>query len=95
VREIVYAGEENFLFVCCKEYDRDLDVQSSWDEEYKISIIRRIEPNTIKIFHALQDEENHEGLGQQLTILLMRDNDFFIDRVNPEAKIAIDSAMHS
>ena len=53
MREIVYAGEENFLFVCCKEYDRDLDVQSSWDEDYKISIIRRIEPNTIKIFHAL------------------------------------------
>ena len=30
-----------------------------------------------------------------MTILSMRDNDFFIDRVNPETKMAIDSAMHS
>ena len=29
IREIICSGPSDFLFICCKEYDRDLDVQSS------------------------------------------------------------------
>ena len=64
IREIVHAGESNFLLICCKDYDRDLDVQSSLYENFKISIKRRIEPNTISILDAIQlDEDEEDGMG--------------------------------
>ena len=66
VREIIQAGDKDFLLVCCKEYDRDLDVQSSLYENFKISIKRRIEPNTIMVFDVIQKDEDEYGIGSRL-----------------------------
>lgn len=86
MQEIVNAGENQFIFICCKEYDRDLDIQCSWDENYKISIKRRIEPYSINVFHAIQENENHEGLGDKMIIISMRDNEFNLDIVDPQTE---------
>lgn len=57
IRKIIHARANEFFFVCCKHYDQDLDIQSSLDEKWKMSIKRRISPGSIKVFDvALLDE---------------------------------------
>ena len=49
IRSIV-SYQDQFLFVCCKEYDRDIDIMSSHLSDFKVSIKRKIEPNTLRVF---------------------------------------------
>ena len=52
IRDILHAGTSDFIFICCSEFDQDLDVQSSMDEEFLLSIPRRIEPNCITVLDS-------------------------------------------
>ena len=54
---IIYSYDSDFIFVACKEYDRDIDVMSSKGDfnSFKISIPRRVEPGVIKCFDIWQD----------------------------------------
>ena len=50
----ILCMKDHFLIVCCKDYDKDLDVYSTkWQTKerfYKLSIDRRIEPDCIRVF---------------------------------------------
>ena len=92
IRYIIHAGPSDFLLVCCKGYDRDLDVQSSCYPNFKINIKRQIEPNAIKVFDCflsenifMKSDPNLRGIGSELKIVSTRDDEFFIDDVNPLA----------
>ena len=39
-----------FYFICCSDYDQDLDIMTSNQEIYKVSINREIEPGVVNIF---------------------------------------------
>ena len=49
IRCIMHGGQSDFIFICCNEYDKDLDIRSSMDEDFDIGIDRRIEPNSIGV----------------------------------------------
>jgi hypothetical protein len=90
IRRIIYAGPSHFFFVCCKHYDRDLDIQSSLLSTFKISIKRRISPNSISVLDALQfpvdgvDEDDGDDIPKvELGIVSMRDSELFVDYVSP------------
>jgi len=42
VRKIAYGAESNFVFICCKDYDRDIDIMCSSNDKFKISVPRSI-----------------------------------------------------
>lgn len=93
VRQI-YSHKSLFLFVCCKEYDRALAIMSSSNDQFKISIPRSIEPGIITVFDVhieVQEDDNNqndEGLGKRMQILSVRDEEFYVDNVNPQAALA-------
>ena len=82
----MHAGSSEFIFICCTEYDRNLDIQSSMDQDFIINIERMIEPNSINVLDCYQLDANQEGYGNYMAILSQRDDEFFIDKVNPQAK---------
>jgi hypothetical protein len=55
VQKIKPVGSD-FFIICCKNYDKDLDIYCTKPEwmnklrHYKLSIDRRIEPNSIRVF---------------------------------------------
>ena len=55
VKHILTIGPD-FYIICCKDYDKDLDVYCTSKEwmnkhrHYKLSIDRRIEPNSMRVF---------------------------------------------
>ena len=53
------------------------------DDDYILSINRRIEPNSIHVLDAYQDNADERGYGDNLVILSLRDDEFIIDKVNP------------
>ena len=77
----------NFLFVCCKEYGKSLTIMSYPNDQFKIPIARSIEPGVITVFDVYQrggiDEE-----GCELQILSVRDDEFYVDVVHPQAQAA-------
>ena len=92
IRYILHSGPSDFLLVCCKDYDRDLDIQSSCYPNFKINIPRQIEPNSIKVFDCflsgtvhLNSDPNLRGIGSMLKVVSTRDDEFFVDDVNPLA----------
>ena len=54
IMQSILCMKDHFLIVCCKDYDKDLDVYSTkWKTKerfYKLSIDRRIEPDCIRVF---------------------------------------------
>jgi len=62
----ITSYKEQFLFVCCKEYDRDIDIMSSHLSDFKISIKRKIEPNTLRVFDFLQELHHENGIGETM-----------------------------
>ena len=56
------------------------------DEDFDIGIDRRIEPDSIEVLDCYQDNANSRGYGDKLAILSLRDDEFFIDIVNPLAQ---------
>ena len=82
----MHAGSSEFIFVCCTEYDQNLDIQSSMDQDFILKIDRMIEPNSINVLDCYQLNPNKEGYGDYMAILSQRDDEFFIDKINPLAK---------
>jgi hypothetical protein len=62
---------------------------SSSNDEFKIQIPRKIEPNIITCFDvfAKEDDSNEERLGDTLQVLSVRDEEFYVDKCNPKAHI--------
>ena len=85
IRDIMHAGESEFIFICCTEYDQDLDIQSSMDQDFCLSIQRRIEPECIVVLDCYQVNDSG-GYGDLMAIISLRDDEFFIDKVNPLAE---------
>ena len=57
--------KKDFLFVCHKDYDQNLDVESSREESFKIMIDRNIEPGILKVMDCFQTGIDKEtGYGQ-------------------------------
>jgi hypothetical protein len=82
VRNITSSGP-HFIFVSCKDYDRDLDIMCSSDRSFKISIPRSIEPGIITALDVYQEEINDEGFGEKMQILSLRDEEFYVDTISP------------
>ena len=40
IRCILHGGTSEFIFICCNEYDKDLDIRTSMDEDFEIGIDR-------------------------------------------------------
>ena len=81
------ASGANFLFVCCKEYDKKLTIMSYPNEQFKIPIPRSIEPGVITVFDVHQDGGIDEE-GSEMQILSVRDDEFYVDVVCPQAQAA-------
>ena len=62
-----------------------MDIQSSMDEDFVLSIPRRIEPNCITVLDSYQDNPNELGYKDHLAIMSLRDDEFYVDKVNPLA----------
>ena len=45
----VVAAKNDFIFICHKDYDQNLDIESSSTENFKIMIDRNIEPGLLKV----------------------------------------------
>jgi hypothetical protein len=60
VRAAVPDGD-NYYLVTSKDYDRDIDVLSSKDEEFNISAKRSIEPGALSVYDSIvvKSEKNH------------------------------------
>ena len=86
-REIrkIYSNISDFIFVCCKEYDRDLDIFCSFNDKFKVSIPRSIEPGIINVFDVFQEDIDDEGYGSVMHVLSLRDEEFYVDNVNLQA----------
>lgn len=76
-----YTESSRFYFVCCKDYDEELDFYRSDDEDFKVSVARSIEPGVINVYdlYAFTDTDDGE---LRLICLSLRDEDFFFDTVN-------------
>ena len=56
---------------------------ASFDDKFKLSIQRKIEPGMIKVFDICQQEYDDNDFPIYFKILSMRDEEFFIDNVLP------------
>lgn len=86
----------NFFFVCCKEYDKNLDVissKSSWstrEKMYKIGLDRGILPNSVRTFdlkifnNPNPNEKNNDGtfIHQKMMVMSTLDQQLFVDNIN-------------
>ena len=43
----VVAVKNDFIFICHKDYDSNLDIESSFSENFKIMVDRNIEPGIL------------------------------------------------
>ena len=90
----LFSHSDYFLYVCCKDYDNNLEVKSSFDEEFRIYIPRSIEPGFQTIFEILmmdliestfqnssKRKDTTISIGEQVRILSVRDDEFYIDRL--------------
>jgi hypothetical protein len=85
VQYILTVGND-FYIVCCKEYDKDLDVYSTrWQTKlklFKLGIDRRIEPNCIRVFDTILYEGNsYLKTNSTIMILSARDQLVFFDKM--------------
>ena len=91
MRAAVHDGD-NFYLVTSKDYDRDIDVLSSNDEKFNISVKRSIEPGTLSVYDSIVDRngKNHlkilSRIGDVLYIDTM-DVEKGYDSKNPEAGV--------
>jgi len=70
-----------------------LQVLSSFDDQFKIKIKRSIESNALNVFDIIQEKPQYEfntvkgsktvKIAKNLRILTMRDDEFYVDFVNP------------
>ena len=50
VRRICHLDDNEFMMVCSQEYDNQIRLISTKDEDFKVSIPRGIEPGSFKVF---------------------------------------------
>ena len=82
IKKIIQAGEAEFIFVCCYDYDDQIDILSSKNEQFKLEIMRQVEPGFMKVHDIVQDNENTDGVfGDTLTMLSVMDDHFYCDEV--------------
>ena len=55
IREILHCGESDFIFICCNEYDDDLDIKVSMRDDFSVHIERNIEPNSIYVLDCFME----------------------------------------
>mmetsp|Transcript_8198 Transcript_8198/g.12573 ORF Transcript_8198/g.12573 Transcript_8198/m.12573 type:complete len:100 (+) Transcript_8198:1718-2017(+) len=77
-----------FFFICHDDFDHEIDVISSSQPKFKISIPKRIEPNCLVIFDAIQADVDENGFGTRLVVTSARDSDFYYDVINPQVNLA-------
>mmetsp|Transcript_16687 Transcript_16687/g.25726 ORF Transcript_16687/g.25726 Transcript_16687/m.25726 type:complete len:170 (+) Transcript_16687:1946-2455(+) len=86
VSHLFNQGSE-FFFICNDDYDHEIDIISSSYQDFKISIPKRIEPQCLAIFDAVQADINSEGFGTRMVIASARDSDFYYDVINPQINL--------
>mgnify|MGYP006952857321 FL=1 len=59
----VIAVKNDFIFICHKDYDQNLDIESSASEDFKIMIDRNIEPGILTVLDVAQDGIDESGFG--------------------------------
>jgi len=82
----------HFFFVCNKEYDRNLTVIHSNEEEFKLKVPRRIEPGILQTFDAVLSKGcdislNDANLNSEMIILGAKDENQFYHILNPKLHI--------
>ena len=61
VRFLSCADAKEFFFVACHDYDTCLEIQSTSDHNFKLTIPRSVEPGIIKIFDIDINEGKNDG----------------------------------
>ena len=81
----ILTHEHDFYIVCCKDYDKDLDIlstQKEWNHHsgniFKVSIERQIEPDAIRAFDLViidqfDKREQDDGIISRFKLLSGRD----------------------
>ena len=60
--------------MCCLDYDNTLSIHSSKDTDFKISVPRRIEPDTMGIYDIYHSpDKTIDGFGKKMIIFGTRD----------------------
>lgn len=84
IKKIIQAGHSEFIFVCCYDYDDQIDILSSNNEHFKLEIMRQVEPGFMNVHDLVQDNENTDGVfGDTLIMLSVMDDHFYCDEVAP------------
>ena len=83
VRKILCTGSQ-FLFVCFNEKDGHIDVMSSQNLIFHISIPKKLEPTTLAVLDLAQTDQDKYEFGQRLAIIGSCDTEFFYDLLNPQ-----------
>ena len=63
------SANDDFIFICHKNYDQNLDIESSVSENFKIMVDRNIEPGILKVLDCVQENINEDGFGDKLVII--------------------------
>jgi len=83
----VVAVKNDFIFICHKDYDQNLDIESSASENFKIMVDRNIEPGILKVLDVAQDEIDEDGFGKKMVIINTKQERLFYDAINPQEKM--------
>lgn len=82
-----------FYFVACHDYDTGLEIQTTSDINFELTIPRSVEPGIIKIFDIyINSEENLEkdmrksSLTNHVSLLSLKDDDTVYDKMDYELK---------
>jgi hypothetical protein len=68
----VVSVKDDFIFICHKDYDENLDIESSRTENFKIMVDRNIEPGILKVLDVVQENLDEDGFGDKMVILNTR-----------------------
>lgn len=80
------AVKNDFIFVCHKDYDQNLDIEASFSENFKIMVDRNIEPGILKVLDVAQENLDEDGFGDRMVIINTKQERFYYDAINPQAK---------
>lgn len=82
----VVAVKNDFIFICHKDYDQNLDIESSASENFKIMVDRNIEPGILKVLDVAQENLDEHGFGDRMVIINTKQERFYYDAINPQEK---------
>jgi len=68
---------EHFILVTSKDYDRDIDILSTDDHEFNVSIDRGIEPGGINVYDSILIDK--EGSFKQMQTLMLVGSTLYLD----------------